>query len=257
MAGRGTHVVGTCAVLRLQPVGESDVIVGLLSASEGRLEAVARGGRNSHKRFAGALQPFQLAEATVQPGRGALPLLRELRPVRTWLREEVSWPRLCLAAWATELAAVASQPSHADPALLDWLLTAWDAAALLPDSDPGRLRQLRLGLLLTLLALVGAMPDLQACTRCGRDLQLGTVWPPDADAPLCVACTPAAGRWLLAEPLRSAVVDLLRGQTALQTLWLPPDSRPLLEDRTDRLLQHALPGQRKSEPHLRALLVGA
>lgn len=257
MAVRGAVILPSCAIVRLQPVGDSDVIVGLLSASEGRVEAVARGGRNSHKRFAGALQPFQLAEATIQPGRGALPLLAELRPERSWLRDEVSWPRLCMAAWATELATVASQPNHADPTLLAWLVRAWDAAATLPDDDPGRLRQLRLGLLLTLLTEVGALPDLLHCTRCGRDLQVGAVWPPDADAPLCVACTQPVSHWLLAEPLRSAVVGLLSGQTDLQTVWLPPDSRALLEDRIGRLVQHALPGQRKSEPHLAALLAGS
>jgi DNA repair protein RecO len=249
-----TRDLGLCAVLRLQPVGDSDLIVGLLSETEGRVDAVARGGRNSKKRFAGVLRPFQTAQVALQAGRGALPLLADLTPVTVWMREEVGWSQLCLASLATELAQIASQPSHADPELLQWLQGAWEACAALDEGATAHLRQLRLAMEVTFLAVVGAMPDLQACVRCGRDLALGAIWPPDADAPLCPGCTPVVPAWLLAEPLRQALLATLRGETTLRNIWLPPEGRNLAQDRVSRLLRHAVPGQLRSLPMVEQLL---
>ena len=45
-------------VLRTRPFGESDRIVTLLTARHGKLSGIAKGAKNSRRRFAGTLEPF-------------------------------------------------------------------------------------------------------------------------------------------------------------------------------------------------------
>jgi DNA repair protein RecO (recombination protein O) len=59
IAGTVHHDIATPAfVLRTRPFGESDRIVTLLTARHGKLTGIAKGAKNSRRRFAGTLEPF-------------------------------------------------------------------------------------------------------------------------------------------------------------------------------------------------------
>src|SRR5438067_9627088 len=45
-------------VLRTRPYGESDRIVTLITEQHGKLVGIAKGAKNSRRRFAGTLEPF-------------------------------------------------------------------------------------------------------------------------------------------------------------------------------------------------------
>src|ERR1700756_3888015 len=45
-------------VLRTRPFGESDRIVTLITEQHGKLTGIAKGAKNSRRRFAGTLEPF-------------------------------------------------------------------------------------------------------------------------------------------------------------------------------------------------------
>jgi len=50
-------------VLRTRPFGESDRIVTLLTEQHGKVAGIAKGAKNSRRRFAGTLEPFVLIRA--------------------------------------------------------------------------------------------------------------------------------------------------------------------------------------------------
>ena len=149
--------ISPCLVVRVQPVGDADLIVSLLSAHGGRIDAVAKSARASRKRFGSSLRLFCEIDVTLGQGRGRLPLLSAATERRAWLVADVGYDQLCLASYAAELAWTASQPEHADAQLYDWLCVAWDLSNA---PVQGALRQLRLGLELSWLGVLGLLPDL-------------------------------------------------------------------------------------------------
>jgi DNA repair protein RecO (recombination protein O) len=54
-------------VLRTRPHGESDRLVTLLTEEQGKLTGIAKGAKNSRRRFAGTLEPFVHVRAVFQP----------------------------------------------------------------------------------------------------------------------------------------------------------------------------------------------
>src|SRR6185369_2515779 len=50
-------------VLRTRPYGESDRIVTLITEQHGKLTGIAKGAKNSRRRFGGTLEPFVLIRA--------------------------------------------------------------------------------------------------------------------------------------------------------------------------------------------------
>src|SRR5207247_7539818 len=57
-------------VLRTRPYGESDRIVTLLTEQHGKLTGIAKGAKNSRRRFAGTLEPFVRIRAVFRQRTG-------------------------------------------------------------------------------------------------------------------------------------------------------------------------------------------
>ncbi|HWE26272.1 MAG TPA: DNA repair protein RecO, partial [Myxococcales bacterium] len=72
-------------VLRTVAYAENDLIVHLLVRGRGRIPAFARAARSSRRRFAGALEPFQLLEVLLAERSGQeLWMLREAAVVEAY-----------------------------------------------------------------------------------------------------------------------------------------------------------------------------
>lgn len=56
-------------VLRTAPYRDNDLVVTLLTKNQGKLAAIARGARNSKKRFAGGIEVFDCANFEISPAR--------------------------------------------------------------------------------------------------------------------------------------------------------------------------------------------
>lgn len=179
--------ISPCLVVRVQPVGDADLIVSLLSAQGGRVDAVAKSARASRKRFGSSLRLFCEVDVSLGQGRGRLPLLSAATERRAWLVADVAYDQLCLASYAAELAWTASQPEHADAHLYDWLCAAWTVCNA---PVQGALRPLRLGLDLTWLGVLGLLPDLSSCARCGTAASPEAAWAPSGEGLLCPSCAP-------------------------------------------------------------------
>ncbi len=101
-------------VVRVVDYREADRIVGLLTAQEGRLSALARGARKSSKRFAG-LGALARGSAELADGAGELASLEGFEA--SWdpaaLVEEVA--HLALASYGVELAYELVPPRQPEP----------------------------------------------------------------------------------------------------------------------------------------------
>src|SRR5689334_18160524 len=60
------EVATPALVLRTRPYGESDRIVTLLTEQHGKVTGIAKGAKNSRRRFAGTLEPFVRIVAVFQ-----------------------------------------------------------------------------------------------------------------------------------------------------------------------------------------------
>jgi recombinational DNA repair protein (RecF pathway) len=218
-------------VIRQQPIAEADVIVSLVSAHEGRV--------------------FSEISAVIEQGRGHLPTLVESSLTTAALDGTPQYGQLALASYVAELAACASQPSHADPALYAWLRAS---LAVCETVDDQQLRSPRLAVEVGFLQALGVCPDLQTCGECGQDTAGGGTWQ-DADAGLiCTRCAstgpetlpPALVRALVLWSLAPAEppVDVLPASTALR----------VAEKRIASLLGHVVPPTLRTAAALADLL---
>ncbi len=237
-------------VIRQQPIAEADVIVSLVSPHEGRVDVLARGARKSTKRFAGGIALFSELSAVIEQGRGHLPTLVESSLGAAFLQMTPQYGQLALASYVAELAACASQPSHADPGLYAWLRAS---LALCETVNEQQLRTPRLAIEVGFLQALGVCPDLQTCGECGQDTAAGGTWQ-DADAGLvCTRCLRAGSETLSPALVRALVlwtlspaeppVDALAASAALH----------VAEKRVASLLGHVAPPTLRSAVALRDL----
>jgi DNA repair protein RecO (recombination protein O) len=151
-------------VLSNSDYGESDRIVSLFTLEHGRLKGFARGGRNSHKRFGPALEPFARINAEMHQKEG-LSSLRSADVITLYpgIRSE-----LCTIAhglYACELVECLTPEGQPLPRLYRLL------AAYLERLDSGRSEESdRRMYEINVLNILGYRPSLDGCSRCGADL---------------------------------------------------------------------------------------
>jgi DNA repair protein RecO (recombination protein O) len=159
------RIVTEALLVRSVPYGESDLIVQLLTAEDGRLSAIVRGGRRSQKRVGGAMEPFHTLRVELEDRGKELVTMKEARLARVRARIASSLESLDAAGAALRWARQLCPPRTREPA-------AWVTLnALLDALDEGSLRPPRVLLAeaaLQLLADVGYGLDLQSCVACGR-----------------------------------------------------------------------------------------
>lgn len=197
-------------VLRTYRLGESDLIVVMLTRDRGKKRGVAKGGARSRKRFGGALEPLTHVRMAYQE--------REQRELVRLQDADVLGSPLTAGGEACTYASYFAE-----------LLDEWA-----PDNDPQE-RLYRLGVAVLeamrvgvgaerlaryfeywLLRLQGVYPSTHACPQCGTSLQGGAVLEPRSHWFLCRQCAshgqgvsvPAAALQFLAEAAHVAPAAL-------------------------------------------------
>jgi DNA repair protein RecO (recombination protein O) len=206
-------------LLRAVDYAEADRIVTLLTREHGRASFIARGARNSRRRFAGALQPFHVLRVELKPARGPLPTLVQAQVSQAFPRLLTDLSSMGAAFAALELLRELT-PEHQPDA------TIFEAAVeLLSHLESGAIpaRQLLIAFGLRLLALCGLAPQLLRCGLCGRAPAPGQASAFDAGEGhlVCQSCGGAAHR--LGGALRA------RLQYALAPSWLDAAMEPWSE----------------------------
>lgn len=146
-------------------LGESDRIVRLLTAAEGRVELVARGARRSKKRFAGVLEPGVKLIAHRSRGRGELSTLVSADVLQLPRAAREDYDRLMMLGYGCELLGALSEKALGAEKLFR-LAEAW--LGLLEATTPTTAS--RVALETKALTFVGLAPALRICPVCARAL---------------------------------------------------------------------------------------
>jgi DNA repair protein RecO (recombination protein O) len=222
-------------LLRSVPIGESDLMLTLLVRKHGKVQAMARGARNSKRRFAGSLEPFHV-----------LAVRADMRRDVWFLREvTIATPRLRIAGdlAAIESAGVALRMVRdlCPTGVLDTqVYAATDAYLTKVDAEPAAATTALLQFGFVLLRELGYEVDWTACAICGKTL------PPDRPACLNIArggivCRGCGGgpQVISAATIRAAV-DISDGNSCVQ---LDAETRTTLQAIVDMVVRtHARAG---------------
>lgn len=198
-------------LLKKIPYGESDVVATLLTPTEGRVGALARGARSSRKRFGGALDFFTLLQAELSAGRGGMPKLLSVEMVRSYENVRGDVDRFAAGGHFLEVARLGTRED--DPAPEYFYLLRAALEALDTGADPAslvRVFQARW------LAAMGYGLGSAACAACGAPFGEGVRF--RGFVPLCRACltaSPQAG-----EPLHTVSPGAAKTLQAAENLPL-------------------------------------
>lgn len=157
-------------VLRLRPLGESDLMVDLFSRELGRLSALAKGGKRSQRRFFGLLLVGHHLEVSLLPGRqGGMWLLEGARLLANHLGLRQDYRRLLCAGPVLELLLRATASHDPHPMALDLALLI--LARLERANEPTEMASALVIFLTRLLAELGYGLGLETCLHCGQPLE--------------------------------------------------------------------------------------
>jgi DNA repair protein RecO (recombination protein O) len=175
-------------VLRTRPHGESDRLVTLLTEDQGKLTGIAKGAKNSRRRFAGTLEPFvQIRVVFLPRPHSDLAFLQRCELVRALHTFTTDLTRYAAGSYILELAdrMVLGRESSSDVYHL--------VRDTLEDIDRAGASDAVLGAFeLRLLAVSGYEPSLGACRGCGRQVDgAPTMYLlPERGGFLCRPCVP-------------------------------------------------------------------
>jgi DNA repair protein RecO (recombination protein O) len=153
--------------------GESDRIVHLLTARDGKLTAMARGARKSKRRFVGALEAGNRLDVEVKKGKSDMVTLirADIDHGRPHIRKSLEG--ITLAAYLCEFAGGLARGGQPEPrlyGLLDVALLVLDAST----EPPSRL--FRLAFEAKALTFAGFTPVLDRCAICMEPLSDPVRW---------------------------------------------------------------------------------
>jgi DNA repair protein RecO (recombination protein O) len=161
-------------ILRTRPLGESDLVVVLLTPEQGKVDAAARNARRSTRRFSGGLSPGMRGRAMLSRSRRATSSLMRLGSFeQTALHTEVGrdLTRFAYVAYVCELTDAFVFGRQTDPRLFAALCTTLEAILDPAASPPSAVILRRFELLL--LRELGLLPAFRRCAVCGRALVEG------------------------------------------------------------------------------------
>jgi DNA repair protein RecO (recombination protein O) len=154
-------------LLRAVDFGESDRIVHLLTAESGRLTAIAKAARRSHRRFPGTLDVFNhlRIEGRMRP-RASMAFLEKAQLIDPYLGLRQDPVRYALASFLAEMLDRLSPEGLTGGEARGLFEFAVQSLSLLASQKPDR--ALRGLLELRALDALGLRPELGRCVRCGR-----------------------------------------------------------------------------------------
>lgn len=212
-------------VLREVRYKEADRILTLLTESDGKITAKARGALRKSSRTAAATQQLTWSEMTLFGNRGKW-TVNEAIVVEGFDGLRTDLEALALGAYFSECLEALAVEDQPDPALLQLGLNALYALShrLCPPE------QIKAAFELRLMSLSGYEPDLTACAHCGKEperpllsLQDGRVscagCPHGGETlPLCPDSL-AAMRYILSAPAKRLFSFSIKGEAADRLSW--------------------------------------
>jgi len=227
-------------VLRTYPFHEADLLVTLFTRAEGKVRGVAKSAKRSKRRFGGALEPLTHVIAHWQEKEGQeLARLDSFDIVASPLTAQVSYQRLLALEYVAEI--------------IDQLLPdrePSDSIFRLALSIVGQLHSDAVWMPLTyfdlwIVRLIGLLPDLSECVKCGATLNGSRAYfHPMADGLLCARDKRLASTEISSES-RALAEEMFRSpvETFAGAPWprqRAADLRKFLSQRIERHIEKKL-----------------
>jgi len=198
--------VGEAIVLRTWPFQEADLLVSLFTREQGRVKGVARHAMRSRRRFGGALEPMTHVRATyAERPRQDLVRLDAFEILSSPMSRPVDYARVA----ALELIAEVIEEALPEGAPEDAVFRL--ALAVLDELQVGRVWMPATYFALWMNRLMGWMPELGHCVRCGLDLRGSAVWYSDAGDGVTCADDSAPGSSALSAESVALAARIFRG----------------------------------------------
>jgi len=203
----------TALVLRKTKLGETDIILTLLSSDGSQVRAVAKGLRKPGSRFGGRLEPYSVVDLLMHTGK-SLEIVSEARTVETnaALREDLD--RSAAAAVVADLLDKIAVEAQTEPRLFALARTTLSVMATAPvDAVPA----LTVAFLVKAMAMHGYRPELESCASCACELEGSSAFSLSHGGTVCAACgeldpatlrMPAEARAWLDRLLRSTMSEV-------------------------------------------------
>ena len=189
--------------MRTRPYGESDKIVTFLSHDFGKLTGIAKGAKNSRRRFANCLDPLTRVRVHFRSRIGATLVFMDLCDLLVPARALAEPKKLAYGSYLLELVDQLTEEAHPVPEIYRLLVDGVEELGVGP-ATAAFLRVFEL----QLLGHAGYDPQLTQCASCQRSLDAAEAVYYDAlqSSFLCETCR--AGRPSLIE-FRGATLQAL------------------------------------------------
>ena len=197
------EIVTPAFVLHARSYGESDRIVTFLTAVAGKVTGIAKGAKNSRRRFAGTLEPFVHVRLVFRPRPHAdLVFLVRCELLEAYRRFTADLYRFAAGSYVLELTdrmVLGQEPGGDVYRLVHETLALLDAG--------GPVDPLLRAFELHLLAQTGWAPALDACRACGAPFAAAAAYlAVERGGLLCRSCVPADAR---VRPVGAATIAAL------------------------------------------------
>ena len=157
----GPSQASQAIILRTRPYGESDKIVTFLTEDAGKLTGIAKGAKNSRRRFANCLEPFTRVRAHFRLRPGASLVFLESCDLLEAAQSLTDPAKFAYGSYLVELIDQLTGEAHPIGELYELLAAGLDALRQGP-ATAAFLRSFEL----QLLHHAGYEPQLQNCARC-------------------------------------------------------------------------------------------
>ncbi len=164
------HVETEAVVLHTQDYGESDRIVTFFTLTSGLVRAIAKGARRSQKRFVHAFEPNSVVQLTFRHRKG-LAWVESCRLLEGNLALRADPVRWAYAGLLAETTLRLHPENLSSPEFYKLLCRGLERLGT--ERDPVNVAAL---FLMRGIHIVGALPSLESCSRCGRKMSESSAW---------------------------------------------------------------------------------
>jgi DNA repair protein RecO (recombination protein O) len=163
-------------ILRTWPIAEADLIVSLFTRDFGRLKGVAKAALKSRRRFGGALEPMTAVRVWFADRRGQeLARLDQMEIARSPLSGRVDVARMAVLSFYAEVLDEALPERDPQETVFRLLVSVLDQTHA-AESEIVQPWMALTYFSLWMIRLMGLLPDIGRCTRCGEPLRPDVVW---------------------------------------------------------------------------------
>jgi DNA repair protein RecO (recombination protein O) len=202
----GPSQASQAIILRTRAYGESDKIVTFLTEDAGKLTGIAKGAKNSRRRFANCLDPFTRVRAHFRSRPGASLVFLESCDLLEPVGALVDPAKFAYGSYLVELIDQLTAEAHPVRELYS-LLTEGLGELRHGAATAALLRAFEL----QLLCHAGYDPELQHCGRCHRRLGAVAFLDPIHGSIVCAGCRSREEPLIPIEPRTLAALQGLKG----------------------------------------------